>query len=62
MYVDPTHRHQGLAKQLIQLCLDETRRRGLHVASLHASDAGRLLYQSFDFTPSNEMHYIQPEP
>jgi len=62
MYVDPTHRHQGLAKQLIQLCLDETRRRGLHVASLHASDAGRPLYQSFDFTPSNEMHYIQPEP
>jgi ribosomal protein S18 acetylase RimI-like enzyme len=58
MYVDPTHRHQGLAKQLVQLCLDETRRRGIRVASLHASDAGRPLYESFGFAPTNEMFFL----
>jgi GNAT superfamily N-acetyltransferase len=58
MYVDPAHRRQGLAKQLVQLCLDETRRRGLRVAALHASEAGRPLYETFSFTPTNEMHFI----
>jgi GNAT superfamily N-acetyltransferase len=62
MYVDPSHRCQGLAKNLVQLCLDETHRRGLRVASLHASEAGRPLYESFGFTPTNEMFYIHPVP
>jgi ribosomal protein S18 acetylase RimI-like enzyme len=60
MYVDPAHRRQGLAKRLVQLCLDETRRRGLRVAALHASDSGRPLYESFNFTPTNEMFFIHP--
>ena len=60
MYVDPAHRRQGLAKHLVQLCLDESRRRGLRVATLHASDAGRPLYESFGFAPTNEMFYFHP--
>jgi ribosomal protein S18 acetylase RimI-like enzyme len=60
MYVAPARRRHGLAKHLVQLCLDETRRRGLRVAALHASNAGRPLYESFGFTPSNEMFYHDP--
>jgi ribosomal protein S18 acetylase RimI-like enzyme len=57
MYVDPAYRGQGIAKHLVQLCLDETRRRGLRTVALHASNAGRPLYESFDFTSSTEMFY-----
>ena len=60
MYVDPAHRRQGVAKHLVRLCLDETRRRGLRVATLHASEAGRPLYDSFGFTPTNEMFNLHP--
>ena len=59
-WVDPAHRRQGLAKNLVQLCLDETRRRGIRVAALHASDASRSLYQKFGFGPTNEMFYLAP--
>jgi GNAT superfamily N-acetyltransferase len=62
MYVAPSHRCQGLAKNLVQLCLDETRRRGLGVAALHASDAGRPLYETFGFASTNEMFYLHPAP
>jgi GNAT superfamily N-acetyltransferase len=60
MYVDPAYRGQGLAKNLVRVCLDETRRRGIRVASLHASDAGRSLYELFGFAPTNEMFYVAP--
>jgi GNAT superfamily N-acetyltransferase len=62
MYVDPAHRRQGLARNLLQLCLDESRRRGLRIVALHASDAGRPLYTSFGFAPANEMFYLHPSP
>ena len=60
MYVEPAHRRQGLAKQLVQLSLDECRRRGLGTVALHASDAGRPVYETFGFTVSNEMFYLHP--
>jgi GNAT superfamily N-acetyltransferase len=60
MYVDPAHRRQGVAKNLVQVCLDETRRRGIRIAALHASDAGRPLYEAFRFAPTNEMFYLGP--
>jgi ribosomal protein S18 acetylase RimI-like enzyme len=58
MYIDPDHRRQGLAKGLVQLCLNESRRRGLRTVTLHASDAGRPVYESLGFTASNEMFYL----
>jgi GNAT superfamily N-acetyltransferase len=58
MYVDPVHRRQGLAKNLVQLCLNETRRRGIRVAALHASEAGRPLYSAVGFSSTNEMFYV----
>jgi predicted acetyltransferase len=49
-----------VAKNLVKVCLDETRRRGIRVAALHASDAGRPLYQRFGFAPTNEMFFVVP--
>jgi predicted acetyltransferase len=66
MYIDPDHRRQGLAKGLVQLCLNESRRRGLRTVTLHASDAGRPVYESLGFNASNEMFYLHsrksPDP
>lgn len=66
IYIDPEHRRQGLAKGLVQLCLNESRRRGLRTVTLHTSDAGRSLYDSMGFAASNEMFYLHtretPEP
>jgi ribosomal protein S18 acetylase RimI-like enzyme len=55
VYVDPDHRRQGLARSLVETCMAEAHRRGIRVVSLHASDAGRSLYETMGFRASNEM-------
>lgn len=58
VYVDPLYRRRGLARSLLQLCLDDAHRRNLRVTTLHASQQGRPLYQQLGFTASNEMTFI----
>lgn len=55
MYAEPHARRQGLAKQLLHVILDWCRAHGLATVSLHASPAGRPLYESLGFQPTNEM-------
>jgi GNAT superfamily N-acetyltransferase len=55
MYVEPSHRRQGLARQLMERAEEELRGRGVRFAVLHAADAARPLYESMDWRPSNEM-------
>jgi GNAT superfamily N-acetyltransferase len=62
MYVEPEHRRQGIGGRLMELALDEARRRKIRVTALHATDAGRSLYESKAFKATNEMFYIEPEP
>lgn len=57
-WVEPTHRRRGLAKELVKLALTESRRRGLRVTALHASEAGRRVYEPLGFQPSSEMLFI----
>jgi GNAT superfamily N-acetyltransferase len=54
-YVEPSHRGQGLAQQMLDLAVDEARRRGIRVVSLHASTMGRPIYERNGFEPTNEM-------
>lgn len=54
-YVDPEFRGQGLARRLLELALEEARRMGVRVVSLHASRYGRPLYERNEFVASNEM-------
>lgn len=61
-YVAPDARRQGLARFMFNLALEEARRRGLKIASLHASKFGRPLYEQSGFTASNEMLLRLTEP
>ncbi len=54
-YTAPTHRGQGLAPQLLELCVAEARRRGIRVVTLHASKFGRPIYERYGFGPTTEM-------
>lgn len=55
MYTEPDTRRLGLAKQLVQTMLDWCRNEGFRSVSLHASPAGRPLYESLGFESTNEM-------
>lgn len=55
MYTEPEFRGRGLAKSIIEIMIDWCREQGLGWVSLHASDAGRRLYESLGFEPTNEM-------
>ena len=54
-YTAPTHRGQGIAGMLLKLVLAETRRRGIKVATLHASPFGKPIYEKNGFLDTNEM-------
>jgi GNAT superfamily N-acetyltransferase len=55
VYVEPAHRRRGLARALMEAILDWCRTRHVSRVSLHASDAGRPLYESMAFAQTNEM-------
>jgi ribosomal protein S18 acetylase RimI-like enzyme len=58
VFVDPSFRRRGLAQHLMQLAEDEGRRRGLSVMTLHATKAGRPLYEQRGWTPMSEMGFL----
>lgn len=57
IFVEPAYRHRGLARALINCCMEETRRRGIRVVTLHASHEGRGLYEKIGFHAGNEMQF-----
>lgn len=61
VFVDPGWRRKGLARSLIELCLDEARRRNIRVVSLHASREGAPLYEHLGFKTTNEMMLRVPD-
>jgi GNAT superfamily N-acetyltransferase len=54
-YVDPAFRGQGLAYELLTTAVNDARRRGIKVVSLHASKFGKPLYERNGFESTNEM-------
>ena len=54
-YTAPEARGRGYAKQLVQACIDESRKHGATVITLHASQYGRPIYEKFGFKPTTEM-------
>ena len=54
-YVDPAFRGRGLAYDLLTTAVEDARRRGIKVVSLHASKFGKPLYERNGFEPTNEM-------
>jgi ribosomal protein S18 acetylase RimI-like enzyme len=59
-WVEAAYRGQGVARSLVTECLAEARKRRLHVVSLHASDAGRRVYEAMGFRGTNEMFHVDP--
>ncbi len=56
MYTEPEYRSRGYARAIVEIMIAWCRERGFAWVSLHASDAGRHLYETLGFQPSNEMH------
>lgn len=55
VYTEPAFRRQGLARTILETIIAWCRDQGLGSASLHASDAGRPLYELLGFRATNEM-------
>ena len=60
VYTDPAYRGRGLAKKLVSQLVDEAQALGLHVIELHASNAGRPIYESIGFEGTNQMRLYKP--
>ncbi len=58
VFTETPFRQRGLARQLVELCLDHCRSVGVQVIMLHASDAGRPIYEKLGFKQTNEMRLI----
>jgi GNAT superfamily N-acetyltransferase len=57
VYVDPAHRHRGVARRLMDTVIHWAPGVGIVRLVLHASPAGRRLYESLGFLASNEMFF-----
>jgi len=55
MFTEPEYQRRGLARRLVQEMIDWCRAEGMRYLYLHASDAGRPLYESLGFIANNEM-------
>lgn len=55
MYTEPEARRCGVANKILKVILDCCRAAGFRSVSLHASSAGRPLYEAAGFQPTNEM-------
>ena len=55
MFVEPAHRGRGVAKALMQMAMEEAKRRGLQYMVLHATAMGRPLYETLGWRQTTEM-------
>ncbi|MCI3133485.1 GNAT family N-acetyltransferase [Phenylobacterium aquaticum] len=55
VFVEPEHRGQGLARQLMDRAVEEGRRRELDYMILHATRMGRPLYERMGWAQTSEM-------
>ncbi len=57
VYTEPAWRKRGIASALMSSLMQWTQENGFDRVVLHASDAGRPLYASMGFLPTNEMRW-----
>ncbi len=55
LYVEPSHRRRGLARELMRLADAEFGRRGVRYAVLHATEQGQPLYAGLGWRGTTEM-------
>ncbi len=62
VYTERTWRKKGIARALMSALMQWAKENGFDRVVLHASDAGRPLYTSIGFAPTNEMRWTPPAP
>jgi GNAT superfamily N-acetyltransferase len=55
VFTEPAHRRRGLARRLVEAILTWCTANDIARASLHASDAGRPVYEQLGFAATNEL-------
>ena len=55
MFTEPEHRRRGLGRLLMEAMIAWCRQEGYAIVFLHASNAGRPLYEELGFRATNEM-------
>lgn len=55
IYTDPEYRKQGIAKEIMLRLMDEARKRGIKRLDLHATEAGRPIYEKLGFEPPDHI-------
>lgn len=59
MYVAPEYRRRGIASNLLDLLIADSRERGIDFITLEATQMGRKLYENYGFCQMNdEMQFI----
>jgi GNAT superfamily N-acetyltransferase len=58
VFVEAVYRRRGLARELVECCMAEAKRRGIRVVALHASKTGRHVYEGMGFHGTSEMMYV----
>lgn len=54
VYTNADYRRRGIARELVQMLIDEAKRKGVTEISLDATDLGRPLYETLGFCASDE--------
>lgn len=62
VYVEPEHRRQGLAERLMRMAEDEARSKNVPMMVLHATQAGRRLYERMHWKATTEMSLLLSVP
>jgi GNAT superfamily N-acetyltransferase len=60
VYTETRWRSKGIARALMRVLMDWATEQGADRVVLHASEAGRHLYEAIGFSPTNEMRWLVP--
>lgn len=55
VFVEPEYRNRGIAKAIMLRLMEEAQRRGIGRLDLHATEAGRPLYEKIGFEPPDHV-------
>jgi GNAT superfamily N-acetyltransferase len=58
VYTEPRFRRLGLARHLMDVAIEWCRAHNVDTVILHASDAGRPMYEAMGFRSTNEMRIV----
>jgi GNAT superfamily N-acetyltransferase len=58
VYTEEAHRNQGLSRMVVTAAVDWCKANEIGMISLHASQYGKHLYETLEFTPTSEMRLV----